>query len=53
MQFDFVAMQSLYLSLARRDPAPLVAALTAPRSSDRRCNGRTSSGTTMSSLSTS
>ncbi|WP_303709149.1 MULTISPECIES: alpha-amylase family protein [Microbacterium] len=29
MQFDFVAMQALYLSLARRDPAPLVEALTA------------------------
>ncbi|MGK3951542.1 alpha-amylase family protein [Microbacterium sp. I2] len=29
MQFDFVAMQRLYLSLVRRDPAPLVEALTA------------------------
>ena len=28
MQFDFIAMQSLYLSLARRDPAPLIRALT-------------------------
>ncbi|GAA5207065.1 alpha-amylase family protein [Microbacterium kyungheense] len=28
MQFDFVAMQALYLSLARHDPAPLVTALT-------------------------
>ena len=28
MQFDFVGMQSLYLSLARRDPAPLIRALT-------------------------
>ena len=28
MQFDFVAMQAFYLSLARQDPAPLVAALT-------------------------
>jgi trehalose synthase len=28
MQFDFVAMQRLYLSLVRRDPAPLVEALT-------------------------
>jgi trehalose synthase len=28
MQFDFVGMQSFYLSLARQDPAPLVAALT-------------------------
>ncbi|MDT0180518.1 alpha-amylase family protein [Microbacterium sp. ARD31] len=29
MQFDFVGMQSLYLSLARSDPAPLAKALTA------------------------
>ncbi|MDQ0725384.1 alpha-amylase family protein [Microbacterium sp. W4I20] len=28
MQFDFVGMQALYLSLARRDPSPLVQALT-------------------------
>jgi len=28
MQFDFVAMQALYLSLARRDPAPLIEALS-------------------------
>jgi len=28
MQFDFVGMQALYLSLARRDPAPLIRALT-------------------------
>jgi trehalose synthase len=28
MQFDFVGMQSLYLSLARRDPAPLIRSLT-------------------------
>lgn len=28
MQFDFVAMQRLYLSLVRSDPAPLVQALT-------------------------
>lgn len=28
MQFDFVGMQAFYLSLARQDPAPLVAALT-------------------------
>jgi glycosidase len=28
MQFDFIAMQAMYLSLARRDTAPLVAALT-------------------------
>ncbi|MGN6221592.1 MAG: alpha-amylase family protein [Microbacterium sp.] len=28
MQFDFVAMQALYLSLARHDPAPLVTALS-------------------------
>ncbi|MCU1418768.1 MAG: treS, partial [Schumannella sp.] len=27
MQFDFITMQSLYLSLARADPAPLIAAL--------------------------
>lgn len=27
MQFDFITMQNLYLSLARSDPAPLVAAL--------------------------
>ena len=27
MQFDFITMQSLYLSLARQDPAPLIAAL--------------------------
>lgn len=29
MQFDFVAMQALYLSLVRREPTPLVEALTA------------------------
>lgn len=29
MQFDFVGMQALYLSLARRDPAPLIEALRA------------------------
>ncbi|MEV7608475.1 alpha-amylase family protein [Microbacterium sp. NPDC089320] len=29
MQFDFVGMQSLYLSLARKDPAPLIEALQA------------------------
>lgn len=29
MQFDFIAMQAFYLSLARRDPAPLVTALRA------------------------
>ncbi|WP_194422060.1 alpha-amylase family protein [Microbacterium abyssi] len=29
MQFDFVAMQALYLSFARRNPAPLIAALRA------------------------
>ncbi|QKJ18558.1 alpha-amylase family protein [Microbacterium hominis] len=28
MQFDFVGMQAFYLSLARSDPAPLIAALT-------------------------
>jgi trehalose synthase len=28
LQFDFVGMQALYLSLVRADPAPLVAALT-------------------------
>ncbi|MFK4834745.1 alpha-amylase family protein [Microbacterium sp. ZW T2_14] len=28
MQFDFVGMQAFYLSLARQDPAPLIAALT-------------------------
>jgi Glycosidases len=28
MQFDFVGMQALYLSLARRDPAPLIRALS-------------------------
>ena len=28
MQFDFVGMQALWLSLARRDPAPLLRALT-------------------------
>ncbi|WP_194396091.1 alpha-amylase family protein [Microbacterium atlanticum] len=28
MQFDFVAMQAFYLSLAREDPAPLVEALS-------------------------
>jgi len=28
MQFDFIAMQNLYLSLARQDAAPLVKALT-------------------------
>ena len=28
MQFDFIAMQSLYLSLARQDPRPLEKALT-------------------------
>ena len=28
MQFDFVAMQRLYLSLVRHDPAPLIEALT-------------------------
>lgn len=28
MQFDFVAMQAFYLSLVRRNPAPLVEALT-------------------------
>ncbi|MEO8261445.1 MAG: alpha-amylase family protein [Pseudolysinimonas sp.] len=27
MQFDFITMQSIYLSLARRDPAPLITAL--------------------------
>jgi trehalose synthase len=27
MQFDFIAMQNVYLSLARNDPAPLIAAL--------------------------
>ncbi|KQO96759.1 alpha-amylase family protein [Leifsonia sp. Leaf264] len=27
MQFDFITMQNVYLSLARQDPAPLVAAL--------------------------
>jgi trehalose synthase len=27
MQFDFIGMQSLYLSLARRDPAPLIRSL--------------------------
>ncbi len=29
LQFDFVSMQALYLSLARHDPAPLIDALTA------------------------
>ena len=29
MQFDFVAMQALYLSLVRREPTPLVEALSA------------------------
>ncbi len=28
LQFDFISMQALYLSLARSDPAPLVRALT-------------------------
>ncbi len=28
LQFDFVSMQALYLSLARNDPAPLITALT-------------------------
>lgn len=28
MQFDFISMQAMYLSLARSDPAPLVRALT-------------------------
>ncbi len=27
MQFDFITMQSMYLSLARSDPAPMIAAL--------------------------
>jgi glycosidase len=27
MQFDFITMQNIYLSLARRDPAPLIAAM--------------------------
>ncbi len=27
MQFDFITMQNLYLSLARHDPAPLIAAI--------------------------
>ena len=29
LQFDFMSMQALYLSLARSDPAPLIASLTA------------------------
>ena len=29
LQFDFISMQALYLSLARSDPAPLIRALTA------------------------
>jgi len=29
LQFDFLSMQALYLSLARSDPSPLVASLTA------------------------
>jgi trehalose synthase len=28
LQFDFMSMQALYLSLARNDPAPLIASLT-------------------------
>jgi trehalose synthase len=28
LQFDFISMQALYLSLARSDPAPLIASLT-------------------------
>ncbi|MBW9111591.1 alpha-amylase family protein [Microbacterium ureisolvens] len=28
MQFDFIGMQAFYLSLARKDPAPLIEALT-------------------------
>jgi trehalose synthase len=27
MQFDFITMQNIYLSLARRDPAPLISAM--------------------------
>ena len=54
MQFDFIAMQNLYLSLARQDPAPLVEALRVAAEDRRRSrSGPTSCATTTSSPSTS
>src|SRR3954462_48140 len=63
MQFDFIGMQALYLSLARADAAPLATALTGPppgpgpsraaRRSRRTASGPRSCATTTSSRSTS
>ena len=54
MQFDFIGMQRLYLSLARGDAGPLAEALRrAARRSTSRASGPTSCATTTSSPSTS
>ena len=49
MQFDFIAMQNLYLSLARGDARPLVRALKRrPKTAARLASGRRSCATTTS-----
>jgi hypothetical protein len=53
MQFDFLGMQALYLSLAREDARPLAESLAKRPSSNPRRSGRTSCATTTSSRSTS
>ena len=54
MQFDFIGMQALYLSLARGDAGPLADALRQrPALAPRRRSGRPSCATTTSSRSTS
>ena len=53
MQFDFIAMQSTYLSLARGDARPLAKALRERPAWTSRASGPTSCATTTSSPSTS
>ena len=48
LQFDFIGMQNLYLSLARQDAAPLVKALADGRHRIAGASGRRSSATTTS-----
>ena len=49
MQFDFIGMQNLYLSLARQDARPLAKALAErPAAHRRTSSGRPSSATTTS-----
>lgn len=48
LQFDFISMQALYLSLARNDPEPLLKALTSRPPIPADTTRRTSSAITTS-----